>query len=85
MLHLLIVFFGSEENFRRTIPESNNFVRVLWIRRIQHTCKAEISYFHVAFVIIKNVGDLEISMDDTLAVKILNAFQYLKHDAFEFL
>lgn len=65
---------GAKENLRRSIPQSNNLMRVALERDREGTPEAQISDLENTLLLIEEkVLGLEIAMEDTVAVAVRHA------------
>lgn len=74
---------AAEENLRRAIPESDDFVRVRAERDSECACEAEISDFEIAVSVDEQVLWFEITMEHTMRVTVTNALEKLKGELFD--
>ena len=59
---------GSQQNFRGTVPQSNNLVGVFTHRNTKSTSKTKITKLHVVVRVNEEIGGLQITMENTTGV-----------------
>ena len=80
-VHLVTVIAVREEALGSTIPTSRNVLRV-WLFRIDAAAGAEIGQLHVVLH-EQNVLGLDISMENTIPVHMIDRFEQLIHVIFD--
>ena len=79
-VHLVTVIAVRKEALGSTIPTSRNVLRV-WLFRIDAAAGAEIGQLHVVLH-EQNVLGLDISMENTIPVHMIDGFEQLIHVIF---
>ncbi len=72
----------SKKYFWAAIPQCDNLWSIIdqWIP--DPPCQTEISQLQLTFIIQKQIGELEISVEDIIIVEITDCFKELKHQTF---
>lgn len=78
-VHAKGILLGAEENFGGTVPQGNDFVRVGLDRNGKGTGKTKVGDFEVSSLVNKDVSRLQVAVDNTVAVAVINAAKKL-HD-----
>ena len=71
------VLLGTKQDFRSTVPQSDHFMSVGLDRHGKGTGESKVSNLEVALHVNKNVSGLQVAVDDTPAVAVVDATKQL--------